>query len=43
MHKKNDPISDNIQTSTLANESMVSSIETMPSVEVPSNGDIPMV
>ena len=43
MHKKNDPISDNIQTSTLANESMVPPIETMPSVEVPSNGDIPMV
>ena len=43
MHKKNDPISDNIQTSTLANKSKVPPIEIMPSVEVPFNGDIPMV
>ena len=43
MHKKNDLISDNIQPSTLANESMVPPIKTMPSIEVPSNSDIPMV
>ena len=43
INKINDPILNVAQPSTSTNDSMVPPIETMPPVDAPSNGDVPMV